>query len=141
MTAPKVFVDEICEYIASKTDFYYGDSLTLPGGKNRWLYLGELRREVEGVFAVADPSPAPDMYTGMMEFAVSFWAFSADTSEAYSMLNDIYNLLHQNNHYPTENYFVYQSFADGQVEDQDRSGDNLKMARLSAIFYVRYLIS
>jgi len=56
-------------------------------------------------------------------------------------LQKIYDLFYLNHDFPTDNFYVFQSFMEGQAEDWDRTIDNLKALSLSAIFYVRYLIS
>lgn len=135
----KPFVKEICEYIASKTDFYFGTG-ALPTD-DIWLKAGELPRNVNGVNAVADPSPAPDQETGVQEHQISFWAHNKNASVGYAQLKVLYDLLHQLHHFPTDNYYVYEVFVQGQAEDQDRDGEGRKMLRLNVLFITRYLIS
>ena len=141
MVSSTSFVDDICTYIADKTDFYYGSASTLPGGKTSWLKAGELQKDVNGVYAMQAPVGSPDPETGVMYFRIIFWALNTSTEDAYTDLQTINNLLFSNHDFPTQNFYVFQSFLEGQSEDWDRTIDNLKALTLSAIFYVRYLIS
>lgn len=141
MVASTSFLDDICTYVADKTDFYYGAASTLPGGKSRWLKAGEISRDLKGVYAVANPTMQPDRETGVMYFSVTFWAINPSTAQASEDLQDIYDLFYLNHDFPTNNFYVFQSFLEGQIEDKDRTEENLKVLNLSAIFYTRYLIS
>ena len=141
MGASTRFLDDICSYIGDKTDFYYGDADVLPGGKNSWLKAGELPKDTNGVYAMQIPTEAPDRETGVMDFRIDFWALNQSTADGYADLQKIYDLFYLNHDFPTDNFYVFQSFMEGQAEDWDRTIDNLKALSLSAIFYVRYLIS
>lgn len=137
------FVKDICKYIATLTDspFYFGKASSLPGGKTIWLKAGELPRDTDGIFAIAEPTVEPDQYTPIQQQSVSFWARNKNTSQAFTDLMKIYNLLHQRHHYQTDNYFVYETFATTQPIDQDRDLEGGKLLQVSVIFYTRYLIS
>lgn len=141
MASAVSFVDDLCSYIADKTDFYYGGNNTLPVGKTRWLKAGEIQRDLDGVYAVTNPARPPDPETGVMYFGVTFWAVNSSTEQADRDLQTIYELFYMNHDFPTDNFYVFQSFFEGQIADRDRTTENLKLMNLSAIFYCRYLIS
>lgn len=139
MVASRSFLEDICVYVGDNTDFYYGDG-SLPAGQ-KWLKSGEIQRNVAGVYAVSDPSPAPEPEDGVMYFGVSFWAINPSTEQAYEDLQSLYDLFFGNHDFPTQNFYVFQSFLAGQISDGDRTEENNKVLVLSAIFTVRYLIS
>lgn len=129
------FIRDICEYLADKSaTFTFGTGATN-------LKAGELPRGTDGVFAVASPSPEPDMDTLVEYHNVDFWARNKNTSTALDQMREIYELFHQNHHYVTTNFEVYFSHALGQIEDQDRDLEGGKLLRLSIMFITRQLIS
>lgn len=135
------FVDDICEYISEKTDFYYGADASLPSGKTRWLKAGRLPRGLNGVYAMGSSTRPPDPEDGIMYFSLQFWALNKSTEQADRDLQVLNDLFYGNHDFPTDNFYVFQSFLTGQSEDWDETVEGLKVLSLSAIFYVRYLIS
>lgn len=130
------FVKEICQYLAANSSgvFTFGTG-------NTNLKAGELVRDVDGVFAVPSPSPEPDRDVIYETHIIDFWARNKNTATAYEQLRTIYNLFHQNHHYPTNLYLIEYSHALGQPEDQDRDAEGGKLLRLSVEFLIRQLIS
>lgn len=135
------FTYELGKYIDAKSDFYFGSQDDLPAGKSRWLKVGELVRGMNGVFLLADPSPPPDPYNPWIIWSVSFWSVNQSSEAGWQDLHYLYEMFNQNSHFPLDSYMVITSLIDGQIEDQDRSSDNLKLQKLSAIFYGKYLVS
>lgn len=141
MSTTSPFIHDICTYLAANSDFYFGSAADLPGGKTKWLKAGELPRDKDGVYAIADPSPEPDRETGVQYQTISFWARNKNTATAYEQLMEIYNFFHQKHDLPTTNYYVFQAFAEGMPEDQDRDSEGGKLLQISIQFITRYLIS
>lgn len=129
------FIDEICDYISGGLGIPYGDT------NNAYLRIGDLQQGVDGVIAIAMPSETPDLYTDVEYYSIDFWASNRSSARAYSDLQRIYKLLHQGDHYLTDNFEVYFSHALGQIEDLDRDGAGSKVLRLGIRFIVRNLIS
>lgn len=138
-TAP--FIKDICRYFADRSDFYFGSADELPVGKNVWLKAGELPRDKDGVYAIADPSPEPDRETGVQYQTISFWARNRNTATGYDQLMEIYNFFHQKHDIETDNYYVFQCFAESTPIDQDRDAEGGKLLQLTIQFITRYLIS
>lgn len=131
----KPFVEEICEYIAENSARF-----TFGTGEGN-LKIGELTMGVNGVFAIASPSPEPDRYTDVRTYNIDFWAVNTNTPEAFDDLRIIYNLFHQGHDYETDNFYIYFSHVNGQIDDLDRDGENRKLLRVSIEFLARAIIS
>lgn len=117
-------VQDICRFLADYTSLTMRDT----------LFAGELKRGVDGVFAVAAPSEEPDRYTGVMYQSIEFWARNTDTAKAFDHLSEIYNFFDRRHHYNTDKYYIYFSHCEGQIEDMDRDIDNAKLLKLSVRF-------
>lgn len=140
MTSNTNFVDDFCTYISSVSPrFYYGDG-DVPAGKV-WLRAGELQRDTPGVYCVANATREPDPEDGIMYFSVTFWSLNPSTQDGYNNLQVLFDLFFGNHSFSTNNYYIFQSFLDGQVVDEDRTQENNKVLSLSATLFVRYLIS
>lgn len=117
-------VQDICRFLADYT------SLTM----RETLFAGELKRGVDGVFAVAAPSEQPDKETGIMYQSIEFWSRNKDTAKGFDNLAEIYNFFDRRHHYNTDNFYIYFSHCEGQIEDMDRDIDNAKLLKLSVRF-------
>lgn len=117
-------VQDISRFLADYT------SLTM----RSTLFAGELQRGVNGVFALAAPSEQPDKETGIMYQSIEFWARNKDTAQAFDQLSEIYNFFDRRHHYNTDNYYIYFSHCEGQIEDMDKDIDNAKLLKLSVRF-------
>ena len=123
------FVYEICEYLGSKTSFTFGTD----------VYVGELKRDVDGVYAVESPSQNPDMYTATEYHDVDFYIKYARAVTTFEKAQIVYNLFHRLHHYTTTSFDVYFSYATSPVADLDREFENGKLLRLSVRFICRNL--
>lgn len=112
------FLKEICQYLADNTSgrFTFGTG-------NTNLKMGELVRDMDGVYAIQSPSPAPDKYTAIENVMVDFWSQNTRTDLGIGDLQAIYDFFHERHHYLTTNYEVYGSFATGQIDDMGRGAD------------------
>jgi len=120
-------VKDICKFLSDYS------SLTLKTD----LYAGELKRGVNGVFAIAAPSEAPDKETGIIYQSIEFWARNDDTEKAFTHLTEIYNFFDRRHHYSTDHYFIHFSHCESQIEDMDKDSENAKLLKLS----VRYILN
>lgn len=117
-------VQDICRFLADYS------SLTLRTD----LFAGELKRGVNGVFAVAAPSDEPDKETGIQYQTIDFWARNDDTPAAFAQLTEIYNFFDRRHHYNTDHYYVHFSHCLSQIEDMDRDIENAKLLKLTVRF-------
>ena len=115
---------DICQFLS---DF---SSLTLKTD----LSAGELKRNVNGVFAIAAPSESPDKETGIIYQSIEFWARNDDTAKAFIHLTEIYNFFDRRHHYSTNNYFIHFSHCESQLEDMDKDAEGAKLLKLSVRF-------
>lgn len=98
------------------------------------IFAGELKRGVDGVFAVAAPSEPPDKETGILYQSVEFWARNSDTAKAFEHLTEVFNLFDRKHHYNTSNYFIHFSHNDSLIEDMDKDAQGAKLLKLSVRF-------
>lgn len=98
------------------------------------LFVGEIPRDVDGVYMIADPSPEPDKETGIIYQDVSFWARYKNDGEGIKKLGEIYRFFDRRHHYTTDHYYVHFSHALGQIEDMDRDAQNAKLWKISITF-------
>jgi len=120
-------VKDVCKFLSDYS------SLTLKTD----LFAGELKRGVNGVFAIAAPSEAPDKETGIIYQSIEFWARNDDTEKAFTHLTEIYNFFDRRHHYSTDHYFIHFSHCESQIEDMDKDSENAKLLKLS----VRYILN
>src|SRR3989304_922837 len=103
VTVQDPFVEEICTYLGEQLDdFTFGSG-------NTNLKVGELVRNIDGVFAVTRPSPVPEVYTNVEYHLIDFVAVNKSTPDAFNHIHAIYNLLHRAYAYNTDNYLVHFS--------------------------------
>lgn len=117
-------IQDIANFTANNTTLTIRDT----------IYAGELKRGVNGVFAVAAPSEAPDKETGILYQSVDFWARNEDTGKAFEHLTEIFNLFDRRHHFNTANYFVHFSHNDSNIEDMDKDAEGAKLLKLSVRF-------
>lgn len=119
-----VIVQDICRFLADYTAFTMRTD----------LYAGELKRGVNGVFAVAAPSEEPDKETGIMYQTIDFWARNDDTGAAFAHLTTVYNFFDRRHHYSTDKNYIHFSHCLSQIEDMDRDIENAKLLKLTVRF-------
>lgn len=133
----KPFIRAICRYVADRT------SLTFGNGDSADLRVGELPRDLDGVYAIDAPTIEPDKETPIIYSTIDFWARYKNTETAYAKLNEIYDVLDRmyeyfpNNGTSESSFEVYFSHALGQIEDNDRDAEGGKLLKLSVIFIYR----
>ena len=130
------FVKEICQLLATNSSgrFTFGSG-------NTNLKIGEIIRNVDGVYAIPVPTIAPDKETEVEYYQIDFWRRCKDSATGYDDLQFIQRYFHQKKHYETDNYQVYLSLATSQIQDLDRDAEGGKLLRTSIFFITRYLIS
>lgn len=133
MDADNPILKDICRFLGD----YNTAGLKLKsqaGGGSATLFAGEIKRDVNGVFAVADPSEQPDKETGIIYQTISFWARNSDTGKAFADLTEIYNFFDRRHHYNTDHYYIHFSNCETTIEDMDRDSSNAKLLKLSVRF-------
>lgn len=133
MDANNPIVKDICKFLGD----YNTAGLKLQsqaGGGEATLFAGELKRGVNGVFAVAEPSDAPDKETGIIYQSIAFWSRNADTGKGFEHLSEIYNFFDRRHHYSTDHHFIHFSHCETTIEDMDRDADGAKLLKLSVRF-------
>lgn len=98
------------------------------------LFAGELKRGVNGVFAVAAPSQEPDKETGIIYQSIEFWSRNADTGKGFEDLTTIYNFFDRRHHYNTDGYYIHFSHCESQIDDMDKDQEGAKLLKLSVRF-------
>ncbi len=117
-------VRDICRFLADYSSFTMRED----------LFVGEIPRDTDGVYAIADPSPEPDKETGIIYQDISFWSRYTNDATGFDKLAEIYNFFDRRHHYSTDQYFIHFSHAMGQPEDMDRDAQNAKLLKLSVMF-------
>lgn len=117
-------VRDLCRFLADYSSFTMQQD----------LWAGEIKRGLNGVFAIAAPSEQPDKETGIAYQSIEFWARNDDTGKAFEQLGEIYNFFDRRHHYSSDHYFIHFSHCEGQIEDMDRDLENAKLLKLSVRF-------
>lgn len=133
MDADNPIVKDICRFLGD----YNTAGLKLQsqaGGGEATLFAGEIKRGVNGVFAVAVTPEQPDKETGILYQTIDFWARNTDTGKAFEQLGEIFNFFDRRHHYNTDHYFVHFSNCETLIDDMDRDADNAKLLKLSVRF-------
>lgn len=124
-------IQDICRFLSDYS------SLTLRTD----LFAGEIQRGVDGIFAIAAPSEAPDKETGIVYQSVDFWARNKDTAKAFDALGEIYNFFDRRHHYSTDHYYIHFSHCESQIEDMDKDSEGAKLLKLSVRFIMNAQIA
>lgn len=98
------------------------------------LFVGELPRDTDGVYALAAPSPEPDKETGIIYQTIDFWSRYTNDATGFEKLAIVNNFFDRRHHFATNQYYVHFSHALGQIEDMDRDASNGKLLKLSIMF-------
>ena len=104
------------------------------GGGEATLFAGELKRGVNGVFAVAAPSEPPDKETGILYQSIDFWSRNSDTAKGFEHLSEIFNFFDRRHHYSTDHYFIHFSHCESNIDDMDKDAEGAKLLKLSVRF-------
>lgn len=120
----KPIIQDIAHFLADYTGFTMRED----------LFVGEIPRDTDGVYLIAEPSPEPDKETGIMYQDVAFWSRYKNDATGFDKLAEIYRFFDRRHHYSTDQYYVYFSHAVGQIEDMDRDAAKAKLLKLSVTF-------
>ncbi len=115
---------DIARFLAAYSEFTMRDT----------LFVGELPRDKDGIFALAAPSPEPDKETGIIYQTVDFWSRYTNDATGFEKLAIVNNFFDRRHHFATDHYYVHFSHALGQIEDMDRDAANAKLLKLSIMF-------
>lgn len=113
---------------------FFGDYNTVGLVRQTDLFAGELKRGVNGVFAVAAPSEEPDKETGILYQTIDWWARNDDTGKAFEHLTEVFNFFDRRHHYSTDHYYIHLSHHLSSIEDMDRDAENAKLLKLTTRF-------
>lgn len=126
---------EILEYIDSESDnFDFGDGRTN-------LKVGEPLEGQDAIFAVQTASIAPDKDLPIRYLNIDFYCKNVSTEQAFTNLEEIITLLHQQGNWSTATYFIEFSYANSDIEDFDRDLEGRKVLRVPFTFIYYSLIS
>ena len=134
MDVDNPIVKDICRFLGDYNTIGLKLKSQVGAGETPTLYAGEIVRDVDGVFAIADPSDQPDKETGIIYQTIRFWARNRDTGLAFKQLNEIYNFFDRRHHYNTDHYYIHFSNCESIPEDMDRDAANAKLLKLSVRF-------
>lgn len=102
------------------------------------MFIGTLPEETTtGLFVMQSPSPMPHLYLDTFQIVLDFWYRHPKSNLGYEKLMQIYNILHRKENWTTDNYYIYFSFALGQIKDNDRDREGGKLYSLSVQFIAR----
>ena len=127
-------VKDICRFLGDYNTVGLKMKSQVGAGEQENLFAGELKRGVDGVFAIAAPSEQPDKETGIIYQNVDFWARNKDTGKAFEHLSEIFNFFDRRHHYNTDHYYIHFSNCESVPEDMDRDSENAKLLKLSVRF-------
>jgi hypothetical protein len=131
--------DELANLIAGST------GLTL--GTN--MFVGEYPEEnvdgvplSDGLYLIELPGPMgkdEDLYLDTETHLFDLWSTSSDTKTAYSLLHRAYDILERKANYALVNWYVYLSYANSTIRDEDRSREGNKLFSLGVTVICRNL--
>lgn len=123
-----MILEEICKQIELNEIAVYGED----------LFIGDLPNKPANCLGViAVPSPTPDKSIPVYEQTVDVWSRSKKSETAYSQLEQIKDLFHQQANYTIGDYHVYLSSALGLIDDNDRDSEERKLYKLTLSFKYR----
>lgn len=117
-------IQDLAHFLADYTDFTMRTD----------LFVGEIPRDVDGLYMLASPSPEPDKETGIIYQDVDFWTRYTNDATGFAKLRTVYNFFDRRHHYTTNNYYVHFSHALTQIEDMDRDAEKAKLLKLTVMF-------
>lgn len=129
-------LDEIAQYVAA------GLGLTL--GTN--CFVGQLPEPnvngtpiADGLYLIEQQGPTPDLYIDTETHLISLYASSSSTKTAYELIARAFSLLHRKGNYALTNWYIYFSYANGTIRDEDRGPEGNKLFSLSCSLICRNL--
>lgn len=129
-----MLASEIATYIASRGLGTVGEN----------LFIGELPINqtdgggvTSGVYVVAGASEGQHEYLDTNYDQIDFWSANRLTESAYGDLEGIKDILSRASNYETTNYQIYFSHDVSGIMDMDRSGDGLKLFKMTIRFIYR----
>lgn len=129
-------IDELCDYLANGLGMTMGSNffngmLPEPGVNGQTA--------PDGIYIVELPGPAPDMYIDTETHIIDIWASSSDSHEAKTLIRRIYDILERKQNYTLHNWYVYFSYANATIRDEDRGPENNKLFSQSFTLICRNL--
>lgn len=79
------------------------------------------------IYFVATPAPAPDMYVDTETRMLDIYAVSSSSQTAKVLLRRIYDILQRKGNYTLVNWYVYFSYANSTIRDEDRTQEGSKL--------------
>lgn len=129
-------LDEIADLVASTIHRTVGTD----------LFVGELPEPhvngvppSDGLYLVQLPSGQPDQYIDTETITVQFWSSSSDTKTGYELLRNVFNIFQRKANYAMTNWYVYFSYANGNIIDEGRGAENNKLFSINITFICRNL--
>lgn len=129
-----MLISEIADYMATRGLGTVGEN----------LFIGELPINqtdgggvTSGVYIVNGASEGQHEYLDTNYDQIDFWSANRLTESAYDALENIKDILSRASNYQTTNYYIYFSHDVSGIMDMDRSGDGLKLFKLTIRFIYR----
>lgn len=102
------------------------------------IFDGELQFDKTDIVSlITSPSPEPNKAIPYFEQTIDIWARYSDYDVGYLKLQDIFDLLHQNEHYDIGDFHVYLSYSTGMIEDMGRDVERRHIFKLTLAFIYR----
>lgn len=129
-------LDELGDFLAT--------NLGLTVGSN--LFIGELPEAglngtpiADGLYLIGMPSPQPDQYVDTETVMFDIWSTSSSSKSAYELLHRAYDILQRKANYSLVNWYIYFSYASGNIRDEGRSQEGNKLFSLGLTLVCRNL--
>lgn len=129
-----MLVSEIATYLENRGIGTIGES----------IFIGELPIAQtdgggtnSGVYLIAGSSEGQHEYLDTNYDQIDIWSANRLTESAYGKLEDIKDILSRMSNYETTNYQIYFSHDISGIMDMDRTGDGLKLFKMTIRFISR----
>ena len=102
------------------------------------IYIGELPFDVnDSVAVVYSPSPQPNQALHYYAQVVDIRGRFGKYEEGYQKMQDIMDVFHRTQNYEMGDYYVYISFANSMIQDNDRDIERRHLLQLTLTFIYR----
>lgn len=118
----ETLIEALAQFIEDNTSLEVGST----------LMIGEMIRGTDGVFIVEGVSDPPDVYQTSLEYhSIDFWSQNKAWKNAWSDLNEIYELLHTQSNIQIGDWYVWLTKAISQLADLDRNVEGQKQYKFT----------
>lgn len=131
-------------WLADEIGNLIAQGLGLTMGTN--IFIGELpESNINGVplddalYLIELPGTQPDQEIDTEYHMFDLWSTSSDTNSAYSLLHRAYDILERKANFALVNWYVYLSYANSTIRDENRGKEGNKLFSLGFTLICRNL--